>query len=81
MKRLVCHCSCGETSWTMDWATDEPGMTLYEGIADDCDNCKAQTNGFVPTIPKHSFHKEEGTDDFKAMMKKRKQNGKPRGQR
>ena len=89
MKRIVCHCSCGATSWSMDWETDLPGMILYEGIAGDCPQCDNRFGKREPFVrQKPVLVKNEDTNDFTTMMEKRKEQhrqnsgkGKPRGRR
>lgn len=58
MKRIVCTCSCGQESWSMDFDDGKEGFTLYEGIADDCEACNKQRNNIKPS----------GGVDFKKAM-------------
>lgn len=77
MKRLVCTCSCGSFSWSTEWEQDEPGFTLYEGIADDCPKCncgKRFKREFKREQPV-PFRKDEDTDNFDEFMARRKDQG------
>ena len=83
MKRIVCTCCCGATSWSMEWDHDNPEFTLYEGISDDCGSCnsndrfKREFKREKPVI----VHKDEDTSDFDAFMARRKEQGRNQGRK
>lgn len=79
MKRLIVFCvvgGCENVQWTMEWDTENPEFTLYEGVGDMCEACKDEQSKPKPpqkfTAPKFGSTNVTAPNEFSDMMAKRK---------